>query len=65
MSEMRPLNLPADLCAQAERRFGGSFGNLEQLLEYILRHLLRDDAAQADEAEQRMVEQRLRDLGYL
>jgi hypothetical protein len=41
------------------------FGSLEQLLEYVLRDLLRDDDARRDEAEQRMVEQRLRDLGYL
>jgi hypothetical protein len=27
--------------------------------------LLRDDAGQADEAEHRMIEQRLQDLGYL
>ncbi|MGO8795551.1 MAG: hypothetical protein ACLQLC_12065 [Candidatus Sulfotelmatobacter sp.] len=59
------VNLPAELCAQAEQRFGPKFGNIEQLLEFVLRDLLRDDASRADEQEQRLIEQRLRDLGYL
>lgn len=62
---MRTVNLPAELCVQAEKQFGGKFGSLEQLLEYVLRDLLRDDATRADESEQHLVEQRLRDLGYL
>ena len=62
---MRDVSLPAELCTQAEKKFGGKFGSLEQLLEYVLRELVRDDAAQADENEQRMIEQRLKDLGYL
>ncbi len=65
MSEMRTVNLAAELCAQAEQRFGPKFGNIEQLLEFVLRDLLREDASRADEQEQRLVEQRLRDLGYL
>jgi hypothetical protein len=31
----------------------------------VLRDLLQDNADRADEAERLMVEQRLRDLGYL
>jgi hypothetical protein len=31
----------------------------------VLRELLRDDASQADQQEQRLVEERLRELGYL
>ena len=65
MTEMRSVNLPAELCAQAEKKFGKNFGNVEQLLEFVLRDLLRDDATRANEAEQRLVEQRLRELGYL
>jgi hypothetical protein len=65
LTEMRTVSLPAELCMQAEKRFGERVGSLEQLLEYVLRNLLRDDAAQADEGEQRIIEQRLRDLGYL
>lgn len=65
MNAMRSVALPEDLCAQAEDRFRGQFASVEQLLEFILRDLLRDDAAHADAAEQSMIEQRLKDLGYL
>jgi hypothetical protein len=62
---MRTVTLPNELCSQAEKKFGERFSTLEQFLEYVLRELVRDDAAQADEREQRMIEQRLKDLGYL
>lgn len=65
VTEMRTVNLPAELCVRAEEKFGEKFGSLEKLLEYVLRDLLRDDAAQADEGEQRIIEQRLKELGYL
>ena len=65
MNEMRDVRLPADLCASAEKKFAKTFANLEELLIFVLRDLLRDEAAQFDQAEQRMVEERLRDLGYL
>jgi hypothetical protein len=64
-NELRDIRLPADLCSDAERRFAARFGNVEQLLTFLLRELLRDDAAQMDQAEQSVVEQRLRDLGYI
>jgi len=62
---MRTVSLPAELCMRAEKRFSERFGSLEQLLLFVLRDLMQDDAVQADEAEQRIIEQRLRDLGYL
>jgi len=62
---MRTVTLSDELCAQAEERFRSQFASLEQLLEFVLRDLLRDDASRADEAEHRMIEQRLQDLGYL
>lgn len=65
MSEMRTIQLPADLCADAEKKFGQVFGSVEELLHFVLRDLLRDEAHAADEAEQRLVEERLRELGYL
>ncbi len=61
MTDRRTVSLPADLCMRAEEKFG----SLDQLLEYVLRDLLRDDDAQTHKAEERAVEQRLRDLGYL
>ena len=65
MGEMRNLQLPEDLCAAAEKRFGNEFGGLEGLLVFVLNDLLRDEANSADQAEQKLVEERLRELGYL
>ena len=64
-NDLRDVHLPADLCEEAERRFAARYGNLEQFLTFALRELLRDDAVKMDEAEQRVIEERLRDLGYL
>ncbi len=64
-SPLRDVRLPAQLCSEAEQRFAARFDSLEQLLTFILRELLRDDAAQMDQAEQHMIEERLRDLGYI
>ena len=65
MTEIRNVQLPLDLCSAAEKKFAHKFGTLEDLLTFLLRDLLRDDAVKADEAEQRLVEERLRELGYL
>jgi hypothetical protein len=65
MTEMRVVRLPADLCTAAEKKFDRRFGRLEELLAFVLQELLRDEAFQADQAEQELVEQRLRELGYL
>jgi hypothetical protein len=64
-SEFREVRLPAELCHDAELRFAGRFGSLEELLVFVLRELLRDQATQMDLAEQRVIEQRLKDLGYI
>jgi hypothetical protein len=65
MTEMRELHLPEELCVAAEKKFGRAFSNLEELLISVLRDLARDEAAQLDLAEQKVVEERLRELGYL
>jgi len=53
------------LCASAERRFAPQFGNLDTLVEFVLRELMQDNAEALDETEQALLEQRLRDLGYI
>ncbi|MGA9355810.1 MAG: hypothetical protein WBV46_19135 [Terriglobales bacterium] len=61
----RQISLPEELCAAAERRFEQQFGNLEALLELVLRELIQDNAEALDRTEQALLEQRLRDLGYI
>lgn len=65
MNGMRQVQVPADLCQALERRFGGQFGSLDQLVTFVLGELAREDVAQMDAAEERMIEERLRDLGYM
>lgn len=65
MTARRQLSLPEELCALAEQRFTPRFENLESLLEYVLRELTQNDAEALDQAEQAILEKRLRDLGYI
>jgi len=65
MSELRDIQLPADLCAAAEKKFGGKFSSVDELLAFVLRQLISGDTVELDSAEQAVVEQRLKDLGYL
>jgi hypothetical protein len=65
MSEMREVRLAVDLCAAAEKKFSGRFGSMEELLTFVLQELLREDSSQADQTEQKIVEERLRELGYI
>jgi len=62
---LREVRLPSQLCEVAEQQFSTHFGSLEELLVFVLRNLLRDEATQMDQAEQRLIEERLRDLGYI
>jgi hypothetical protein len=65
MAEFRNIQLPEDLCRAAEEKFAGRFQNVEALLEFLLRDIVNDTATQLDEAEERIVEERLRALGYI
>jgi hypothetical protein len=64
-SDMREVQLPSDLCESVEQRYRERFGALEQFLTFVLQELIRDDAAQMDRAEQQVIEERLKDLGYI
>jgi hypothetical protein len=60
------INLPADLCAAAERLIDGTrFRTVEEFLAFIVRELTATDSAPIEERERHVIEQRLRDLGYL
>jgi hypothetical protein len=61
----RHISLPEELCAAAERRFVPQFDNLESFLEFVMRDLIQDESESLDKAEQALLEQRLRDLGYV
>jgi hypothetical protein len=61
----RAVELPEELCARLEKEFGKSFKTFEDLLVYVMQKLTQEQAAQMDEAERKILEQRLRDLGYL
>jgi hypothetical protein len=62
---MREVRLPDELCAAVEQRFGQQFATIEEFLVFVLMELVRDKARQLDQSDQRMIEARLRDLGYI
>jgi hypothetical protein len=65
MTEWREIRLPEDLCAVAEQRYAKQFSNVTDLLTFILKELNGEEAAHLDEAEQRIIEERLKELGYI
>lgn len=65
MSATREVRLPEDLCSQIEQLYGKRFGPLEQFLIFVLEELSRDSAVRVDKAEQQIIEERLKDLGYI
>jgi hypothetical protein len=65
MTKVRTVSLPQDLCAEAEKQFGGRFDTVEALLTFVLQEITKADSSLLDQAEEQMIEQRLKDLGYL
>jgi hypothetical protein len=65
MTQFRTVNLPEDLCVAAEKYAAGRFDNLESLVIFLLQEILKDEGVKFDQAEEQMIEQRLRDLGYI
>jgi hypothetical protein len=65
MTQYRTVNLPEDLCAAAEKSLASQFDSLEALLSFLLQEIAKDDASKCDQAEERIIEERLRDLGYI
>ncbi len=63
--DLREVRLPKDLCIAAEQKFRERFSSLEDLLVFVLEDLLREDASKLDQAEERIIEERLKELGYL
>lgn len=65
MSESLEVRLPADLCAAVEKKFGGTFRSVDDLVVFVLQQLISGDTVDMDRADQAIVEERLRDLGYI
>ena len=65
MNSNRSIVLPEELCAKAEQKFGPHFGSLDRLLSAMMTELLRDEAAAMDEREEKIIEARLKGLGYI
>jgi hypothetical protein len=65
MTQYRTVNLPEDLCTAAEKSLTGRFDSLEALLSFLLQEITKDDASKFDQAEEQIIEERLRDLGYI
>lgn len=62
---MRQIELPEDLCRRVEQLYAHQFPGLEACLSFVLENLINDQSASLDMAEERLVKQRLRDLGYV
>ena len=65
MSSFRTVAIPEQLCRAAEQKFAHRFGALDELLTELLKELVRDNATANDEQEQRVIEERLKSLGYI
>lgn len=65
IGEIRNVSLPEELCARAESRYGHRFASLQELLTFVLNELLCEAPVQLNQAEERIIEERLRELGYV
>jgi hypothetical protein len=65
MSTMRTISLPEELCLKAEQRFRHRYETVDDLLLAVMTELMRDDAAAMDVDEQKIIEERLKGLGYI
>ena len=62
---MRSIELPEALCQRVEQLYGQHFPDIEKCLYFVLEQLASDQSTLLDLAEERVVKQRLRDLGYV
>jgi uncharacterized membrane protein YebE (DUF533 family) len=62
----RQVRLPADLCAAVEEKIKGTkFATIEELLSFVLEEIAAKKSGELEEQERKLIEQRLRDLGYI
>jgi hypothetical protein len=65
MIALRQVSLPEGLCSAAEALYGKRFPTLEKLIVFLLEEITRQDAIRLDQEERRIIEERLKALGYL
>jgi hypothetical protein len=65
MNDYREIRIDADLYDAAKEKFGKSFDTIDGLVAFLLRELVQGDTVDLDRADQQLVEERLRDLGYM
>ncbi|PYV84928.1 MAG: hypothetical protein DMG93_03110 [Acidobacteria bacterium] len=65
MSNMRNISLPEELCVRAEEKFRHRFENTDDLVTALLTELTREDTVAMDRDEQKIIEERLKGLGYI
>lgn len=65
MDGNRSVQIPEDLYRTIKDRLGSQFTNVDDFVSYVLREVLREDFPSFDESEQKMIQSRLKDLGYL
>jgi hypothetical protein len=65
VNQYRSVRLPEELCREAENWLKGRFDNLEALISFALQEIIKDDSTKLDQEEEELVQQRLRDLGYI
>ena len=63
--EYRSIRVPEPLCDKAERWMNGRFESLEALVAFILQEIVDEKGARLDQQEEELVQQRLKDLGYI
>ena len=66
MTKTRSILLPEELCRRLEERFGSSeHPDVEAILTFVTRELLKDEADELDKREESLIKKRLEELGYL
>ena len=65
MSSTRTITVSSELCRLAKEKFRTQFSSVDELVTAVLNQLLLDDGLRMDEGEQRLLEERLKGLGYL
>jgi len=64
-NQYRTVQLPEELCRDAEAWLKGRFESLESLIGFLLQEVIKDEGSKLDMLEEEIVQQRLKDLGYI